>query len=235
MSGVFHFKRFSVDQSGCSMKINTDGVLLGAIAEGDDPRRILDVGTGTGVIALMLAQRYPDGHIEAIEIDEQAAATATRNFRHSPFANRMVCFPVGLSDFLIEKPFDLIVSNPPYYLNSLKNPDYRKSVARHADIDFFEQLLRFANKGLTKAGSLQLVLPANLADGICQLAEEKFGFVCQWRVVVRSFVDDTPIRQIIALGKTKVRDRISEFVIYDTVGQYSEVYRTVLKNFFLAF
>src|SRR5476649_1720171 len=89
MAGVFHFKQFDVDQTGCAMKINTDGVLLGAFAEADAPKAVLDIGTGTGVIALMLAQKFPGAKIDAIEIDQAAAGTATRNFQNSPFAERL--------------------------------------------------------------------------------------------------------------------------------------------------
>ena len=85
MSGIFQFKQFSVDQTGCAMKINTDGVLLGALANADSPASILDIGTGTGVIALMLAQRFGSAQIDAVEIDEPAAQTAKQNFKNSPF------------------------------------------------------------------------------------------------------------------------------------------------------
>lgn len=89
---MFKFKQFSVDQTGCAMKINTDGVLLGALADADKPLSILDIGTGTGVIALMLAQRFTDAHIDAVELDESAAITAGRNFKDSPFADRLELF-----------------------------------------------------------------------------------------------------------------------------------------------
>src|ERR1700689_2349474 len=92
---IFQFKQFTVDQSGCAMKINTDGVLLGAMAEVENPKTILDIGTGTGVIALMLAQRYTDAQIDAIEIDEAAAQTAGRNFEGSPFSERLIIYPMG--------------------------------------------------------------------------------------------------------------------------------------------
>ena len=112
---VFRFKEFVVDQSGCAMKINTDGVLLGAMATALHPQRILDVGTGTGVISLMLAQRFPAVVIDAIEIDAKAADTARRNFEASPFSGRISCHPVSLGDFEPRAPYDLIVSNPPFF------------------------------------------------------------------------------------------------------------------------
>jgi tRNA1Val (adenine37-N6)-methyltransferase len=104
MSSVFQFKQFSVDQTGCAMKINTDGVLLGALSEANDPRSILDIGTGTGVIALMLAQRFTSAQINAVEIDTFAAQTAGENFENSPFADRMNIFPTDFQSFFKDNP-----------------------------------------------------------------------------------------------------------------------------------
>src|SRR4051812_18750759 len=112
---MFRFKQFSVDQAGCAMKINTDGVLLGAIAEVESPSTILDIGTGTGVIGLMLAQRFGNARVDAVEIDVSAAKTAGNNFANSSFNNRVTVFPVSIRAFFNEhsgKKYDLIVSNP---------------------------------------------------------------------------------------------------------------------------
>src|ERR1700748_2342466 len=97
---MFRFKQFTVDQTGCAMKINTDGVLLGAMATASDPRKILDIGTGTGVIALMLAQRYQEARIDAVEIDKLAAETADRNFKNSDFSAQLNIHPMSISDFI---------------------------------------------------------------------------------------------------------------------------------------
>src|SRR5690606_40255750 len=141
MPDVFRFKRFDVDQEGCAMKINTDGVLLGATATINRPARILDIGTGTGVIALMLAQRYPSARITAIEIDPEAANTADKNFKASPFSANLNCQAVGLQHFETRQQFDLIVSNPPYFLHSLTSKDDRNRLARHTEVSFFDTLL----------------------------------------------------------------------------------------------
>jgi tRNA1Val (adenine37-N6)-methyltransferase len=120
---MFHFKQFGVDQSGCAMKINTDGVLLGVLAEANNPKTILDIGTGTGVIALMLAQRYNHAIINAVEIDPAAAQTASNNFKNSSFNKRITLFAQSFEDFFNEfsdRRYDLIVSNPPFFINSLK-------------------------------------------------------------------------------------------------------------------
>src|SRR4051812_29048264 len=110
---MFQFKQFAVDQSNCAMKINTDGVLLGALANADKPEQILDIGTGTGVIALMLAQRFSNAQIDAVEIDLDAAATAQRNFKASAFADRLYTYGSSFEDFFNhhpEKRYDLIIS-----------------------------------------------------------------------------------------------------------------------------
>ncbi len=126
---MFQFKQFSVDQTGCAMKINADGVLLGAMADANKPAKILDIGTGTGVIALMLAQRYTDAKIDAIEIDADAAQTAKRNFTASAFADRLSVYASGFESYFEQFPkrkYDLIVSNPPFYIDSLKSPVLKK-------------------------------------------------------------------------------------------------------------
>src|SRR6476620_610816 len=121
MTKVFQFKQFSVDQTNCGMKVNTDAALLGAIAENERIERILEIGTGTGVIALMVAQRYPDAIIDAVEIDDGAAETAGLNFHNSPFADKINLVKSSIEDYFSGSAirYDLIVSNPPYFINSL--------------------------------------------------------------------------------------------------------------------
>lgn len=234
---VFHFKQFAVDQSGCAMRINTDGVLLGAIAAADRPQHILDVGTGTGVISLMLAQRFLSAAIEAIEIDPAASDTARRNFEASPFAGRLTSHAVALGDFEAAAPYDLIVSNPPFFMRSLENDDARKRLARHTDMAFFCQLLERSRRWLDPAGSLQIILPVELADLISQKAADEYGLSTQATMTVRSFADHPPIRRILFLGNPSDSEvpEVRELIIYERRGIYSAAYRQLLKTFFLAF
>jgi len=149
MASLFHFKQFCIDQTDCAMKVNTDGVLLAAILDSVTPIKILDVGTGTGLIALMLAQRFPSALIDAVEIDENAARTAKKNFLESPFLNRICLFHSSIQRYLLsyDGQYDLIVSNPPFFINSLRSEDPVKGMARHTDYSFFENLLKeSANK-----------------------------------------------------------------------------------------
>lgn len=234
---IFRFKQFGIDQSGCTMKVNTDGVLLGGMALANRPSRILDVGTGTGVIALMLAQRFTSATLDAIEIDSMAADTARSNFEISPFSGRLSCHAVSLHEYKAKGPYDLVVSNPPYFLQSLKNNDKRKQLARHTDISFFDCLLERSAAWLAPSGSLQLILPLALADRIGQQATSDYGMTVQWERDIRSFALHPPIRKILAIGKSPTEESAipDDFVIYESKGVYSQGYRELLKDFFLAF
>ncbi|MEO6849997.1 MAG: methyltransferase [Mucilaginibacter sp.] len=234
---MFKFKQFSVDQSGCAMKINTDGVLLGAMAEAHTAKSILDIGTGTGVIALMLVQRFTEAQIDAVEIDPTAAATAERNFNNSPFADRLKLHPIGFEQFFESNPdqkYDLIVSNPPFHINSLKSPKANRELAKHTDEDFFKKLVKSIATHLSKDGFCWLIMPLNIADFIFYLASES-GLCLQRRINVRSFEDSPPHRVIACFGFEKLSTGISKFVIYKSVGNYSEEYIKLLQPYFIAF
>lgn len=235
MGSVFKFKEFEVNQEGCAMKINTDGVLLAAIVEAKDPTRILDVGSGTGVIALMLAQRFPYAIVDAVDIDETAYQRTEENFRASRFAERMHAQLGDFETISEQKAYDLIVSNPPFYINSLHNPDGRKRVARHTDLDFFKRLLAFSNDRLSSRGTLQLVLPIDLCDELLRYTKGN-GLTLVKEVSIRSFAHSEPIRKILILSKENVSQREGvDFIIYKDKGVYSKAYQGFLKPFFLGF
>lgn len=235
MGSVFRFKEFEINQEGCAMKINTDGVLLGAYVQANNPYRILDIGTGTGVIALMLAQRFQDANIDAVEIDIDAYQTSLDNFKNSPFASRIKGNLGSFEDLQVANKYDLIVSNPPFYTNSLHNPDARKKIARHADFDFFKKLVDFAKTNLSDKGQLDLILPNELAEYVINEGKRQ-GLHLIKLVAIKSFSDSEVIRNIISLSRqTTEAFKKEEFVIYQEKSVYSEAYRTILKPFFLAF
>lgn len=234
MGSVFRFKQFSVDQQGCAMKINTDGVLLGALVDVTQANHILDIGTGTGVIAMMLAQRNASSLVDAVEIDEEAFLRAGLNFESSPFADRLSIYKGSFEELKSEKKYDLMVSNPPFYTNSLHNPDDRKRLARHTDIGFFEKLLSYGQCCLTEIGSLVLILPYELSLEIIDRAIS-YGLYLSRRINVYSFLHGECVRSIITLDRNKCIAQEHDFVIYKEKGIYSELYRDVLKPFFLAF
>jgi len=234
---MFHFKQFSVDQSGCAMKINTDGVLLGAITQADSPETILDIGTGTGVIALMLAQRFTNAQIDAVEIDESAAQTAERNFKASPFADRLNLYPTGFEHYFKEysdKKYDLIVSNPPFYIGSLKSPGAKKALAKHADLDFFERLISKISVSLSPVGLCWLVMPMSLSEWIIGYAAIS-GLYLQDILAVRSYPESRPHRIILNLSSAEALFVAGEITIYKSKGLYSEGYKELLQPYFLAF
>jgi tRNA1Val (adenine37-N6)-methyltransferase len=234
---MFQFKQFSVDQAGCAMKINTDGVLLGAIADADSPGTILDIGTGTGVIALMLAQRFTDAQIDAVEIDAGAAKTAENNFKASPFADRLAIYHLSFENYFDQFPgkkYDLIISNPPFHINSLKSPGEKKALAKHTDHDFFERLIQSIAAHLTSDGCCWLILPVLLTEIVVLLAEADEVYV-QKLINVYSYPHSEAHRVILCLGFAEISPEISKLTIYKAVGVYSDEYQKLLQPYFIAF
>jgi tRNA1Val (adenine37-N6)-methyltransferase len=234
---MFHFKQFSIDQTGCAMKINTDGVLLGALADADEPQNILDIGTGTGVIALMLAQRFANATIDAVEIDKTAAHTARANFQNSKFNNRLALYAHSFESYFenhAQKKYDLIVSNPPFYINSLESPEAKKNTAKHADGDFFESLVKVVSKHLTDTGTFWLILPIDTAELVKTIAQQNKLYL-QKVIAIRSYPDSNPHREMLVLSLDNTRIADEEFVIYKEEKVYSDAYVNELKDFFTIF
>lgn len=231
---IFKFKQFEVDQTGCAMKINTDGVLIAAMANHEGPQHILDIGTGTGVMALMLAQRFPEAHVQAVEIDLQAAQTAGRNFQSSVFNSRLKVHHLGIQEFQSNQKFDLIVSNPPFFVNDLRNDEERKGIARHADQSFFEVLIRKANDLLTGNGKFWIILPVKQADEVVKIAA-KYPLHLIEQVNLHSDLQKPTFRQIICLARNHAVCEKSDFYIYESFKIHSASYKYLLKDFFLAF
>jgi tRNA1Val (adenine37-N6)-methyltransferase len=234
---MFRFKQFNVDQTSCAMKINTDGVLLGAMAGAGTPLNILDIGTGTGVIAMMLAQRFTNAEIDAVEIDEQAAATAKSNFSNSPFNNRLTLYAKGFEQFFADLPdkrYDLIVSNPPFYINSLQSPGAKINLAKHAVDGFFEKLISTVAVQLTEEGTGWLILPVDTAELVKDLVKQH-GLYLKKIITIHSFKDDTAHREIIVFAKNNEQPTADKFIIYSEPKVYTEMYRKVLKDFLIIF
>lgn len=194
----FQFKQFFVAHDKCAMKVGTDGTLLGAMVTAPLPPvqapsphrlgrenmitpaetpRVLDVGTGSGLVALMLAQRYEEAEIDAIDIDEGAVEQARENFAASPWGERLHAHLSKLQDWndndarrANDNLYDIVVSNPPYFQNSLKNPDKGREMARHTDSLSYEELVVHSRRLLRKGGCLWLILPAEAEEEILRLA-----------------------------------------------------------------
>jgi len=234
MKNIFRFKQFEVDQSDCAMKINTDGVLLGAMAQHESPKRILDIGTGTGVIALMLAQRYPKALIHALEIDEQASTTAGRNFENSVFNKQLSVHNLAIEQYSNSAKFDLIVANPPFFVNDYKNAEPKKEIARHASRTFFAELIKKVDELLSEDGCFWFVLPIRQSEEVVKHGLE-LGLFAKKVIKLHSDITKPEFRRIVCLAR-KSRDLVEEdFMIYESEKIYTKAYERLLKDFFLAY
>ncbi len=235
----FKFKQFTVWHDLCAMKVNTDGVLLGAWATARlfPPRRVLDVGTGSGLIALMLAQRFGTSMIHAIDMDQGAYDQALYNFAQSPWSDRLEAAFQSLQDYAqapLSSAYDLIVSNPPYFANSLKNPHQQRTLARHTDSLSHDLLISISAALLAPEGSLCLVLPADVTDAVCALAEAH-GLYLAHRTWVCPKLDAQPKRVMLRFDKSPVATPTLDSLTIETTQRhaYTEEYRALTEEFYL--
>ncbi len=230
---VFRFKQFGIRQDNCAMKVGTDGFLLGVFAAVGKPARILDIGTGTGLVALMLAQQTT-ATIDALEIDAQAAAQAKDNFAQSPWANRLQVYETAFEEFTAIIQYDLIVSNPPYFVQAYSSPNKQRNTARHAEIDFLGDWLQRMAGMLSAEGKVFLILPYTATEKVVLQATAAKLQVCS-TVTVRSFTGQESKRVILGFSKTEEAHTTTDFVIYDAVNVYSAAYAKIAAPFFLHF
>ena len=238
----FRFKQFEVWHDKCAMKVGTDGVLLGAWCQVEEVRgqtsdvRILDVGTGSGVIALMLAQRCCEAQIDAIDIDPDAVAQAQDNFTRSPWAERLHVHHVAFQDVkyqISNFKYDLIVSNPPYFVDSLKNPDQHRHTARHTDTLSYADLLSCAAELLADDGTLALILPAEAENTILNLAQTAGLFPTRLTHVYSK--PGKPMKRVLVAFKkgTGLSYETTNFYIESKTSPRSEEYQELTKDFYL--
>ncbi|MBE6198224.1 MAG: methyltransferase domain-containing protein [Rikenellaceae bacterium] len=229
----FKFKQFAVEQDDVAMKVGTDGVLLGAWAECEGARRIIDIGTGTGVIALQMAQRNPTAQVQAVEIDETAARRARANFDNSPWAERMQVEQTAVQEFSPAEKFDLIISNPPYFVDSLLPPDAKRSTARHTHDLTFEELDRSVVRLLAENGKFVLILPVT--------EFEKYLSLTQLHLVRRCDIypiEGGAVKRVMGeFAKQKPTEISHENIAIERGqrGDYTDEYRDLTKDFYLKF
>ena len=227
----FQFKQFTVFHDQCAMKVGTDGVLLGAWANCNAANDILDIGTGSGLIALMLAQRSK-AKIDALDIDEDACKQAEYNIRNSKFSDRINIIQADFKNFDIAKQYDLIVSNPPYFSNSLQAPDKQRNLARHNDALSFEDLIRKSTTLLTETGKIALILPFDTENTIQICAENNGLFLCR-KTFVCPKQDTPPKRILLEYSKTKTQAEISQLYLEIERHVYSDEFRKLTEAFYL--
>lgn len=251
-SDIFHFKQFDVAQEHCAMKIGTDGVLLGALCPLPDtsstPLRLLDIGTGTGLIALMLAQKLSDGgiqhfHIDAVEIDPQAAQQARENAEASPWSDNIEIHACSLHEFSTltsnDIKYDVIVSNPPFYNATLKPEDEARAVARHKDALPLDEISKFSRNHLNDNGLLALIYPTDYDTevmtsaiaqgltprGLCHILT-KVGKPCKRRIswfgAAGANIDPSTPLQTHTLA------------IRDAEGNYTDEYKNLTEPFYVS-
>jgi tRNA1Val (adenine37-N6)-methyltransferase len=233
---LFQFKQFTVQQDQCAMKIGTDGVLLGAWCPTENnPKTILDLGAGTGILSLMLAQRTQADQIDAIEIEENAYEQCVENFENSPWSDRLFCFHAGLDEFLDEPEdeYDLIISNPPFYSEDFKTNKTERDLARFEDAMPFEDLVEAADLLLSENGVFAVIIPFKEEERFFKLCEEVDLFPI--KVTRVRGTSKTPIiRSLLAFKRYELPVLIAdELVIESSRHQYTEEYTALTQDFYL--
>ena len=256
---MFKFKQFTIHQDRTAMKVGTDGVLLGAWAPiVPTANKLLDIGTGTGLIALMLAQRltqctmhnakckidaeksnlWRENHelkIDAIDIDQSSIEQATENIKNSPFASYITTHHTSLQEHTATEKYDAIVCNPPYFVASLKCPDASRTQARHTDSLSFDDLLQHSARLLNLEGSLSIILPINEGNQLIELAP-KYGLSLTQLVHVHPTPTSEPKRLLMHFIKQNTRNLSilnSKLTIELARHQYTPEYIALTKNFYL--
>lgn len=236
MSGKpFHFKQFSVHQDQSAMKVGTDGVLLGAwVAIADKTDSILDIGTGTGLIALQLAQRSDAAAIDALEIEDKAFEQAVDNFERSPWGDRLFCYHASLREFTreIEETYDLIVSNPPFFKGGSSAPDTERTLARQMIELNYEELLSSVSKLLSETGSCAFIIPNQEEQGFLSTAHG-FGLHPERVTRVRGHQNSPLKRSLVQLCRRPHKTVYEELVIERARHDYTKAYMELVKDFYL--
>ena len=231
----FKFKQFVVYHNRCAMKVGTDGVLLGAWADVSLSENILDVGTGSGLIALMSAQKNRNANILAIDSDMHAVEQANENFKGSQFTDRLIVRHISFQNLANQSHigFDHIVSNPPYFVNSLKSPDKSRSLARHDDSLSLNDLIQLSRGLVNDNGKLSLILPFSQKIGAEQIALD-----CGWHIskclTVFSLLDSNPKRVLMEFSANNVSEVVNQFLTIELARhQYSAEFKSLVKDFYL--
>lgn len=223
----FKFKQFEIQQSKDVFRVGTDGVLLGSLADIENASKVLEVGTGTGLISLMLAQRNPNAEFLGIDINEDAVRLTERNFGHSIFSSRLTNILQDFKTFETKDKFDLIVSNPPYFEESGSDKD---KIARQTVELNFRQLISKSSNLLSETGILSVIIPAEVGDKFIEVAKENQLFLNR-KVNIKGIADSKTKRLILEFSLLEKEVKESELIIEKSPRQYSDQYLELTKEF----
>lgn len=230
----FRFKQFAVADDRCTHKVGTDGVLLGSwvnVREQDE--LFLDIGTGSGLIALMLAQRsLASAHIDAVEVGEADSRQAVSNVQHSPWPQKVQVWHTAIQDFFPDKQYDLIVSNPPYFVDSLHPPDKKRTAARHTERLTFPDLLEAVDRLLAPGGKFALILP--FAEGKQFIAHAEKHHLYPARICAFRSRRNKPVeRLLMELSWGQQSPEETELVLYGDRDAWSDAYKDLTHPWYL--
>jgi tRNA1Val (adenine37-N6)-methyltransferase len=226
---VFRFREFSIQQTNAAMKVGTDAMLLGALCRFESPASILDIGTGTGVLSLMVAQRFRPEKVTAIEIEPSAVMDAAVNFSRAGFSTSFELIEQDIRQWKTDASFDGIISNPPFFEQSSKSNSHERNLARHTDELPFSDLMRISAKLLAPKGLLWIIVPT-AALGTLTDAGETSGLYLQETVHLHG-KPDTPVRTIVCFAKEPGEVTESVFIIRNVDGSYTEAYIALTRAF----
>jgi len=234
-NNYFQFKKFKIIQEKSAMKVNTDGILLGTWVNTFGVKAALDIGTGTGLIALMLAQRST-AKITGIEIEENAAREARLNVANSPWQGRISIYNSSFQEFAknTKEKFDLIVSNPPFFANNKKPTVKTRKIARHNDLLPFTELISYSTNLLNEKGRISVIVPFQSAPKISKLATDE-GFFLIRNTDVKSNPETPAIRCLMEFRRKKAIPEKNCFSIFKSHSEYSEDFKKLTKEFYLNF
>ncbi len=234
----FQFKEFTVHQDKTAMKIGTDAVLLGAWCDLESlPSTILDVGSGTGVISLMLAQRSKAMTIDAVEIDENAYEQTVENFEQSNWGDRLFCYHTSFVDFAVEiaeeeEEYDVVVSNPPFYTDSFKTENEARNKARFTSSLSFEELLEGVSKILSERGRFSTIIPFKEEESFIELAK-KYNLYLNRVCRIKGTPNTEVKRSLLAFSFAETSIQEEELTIETKRHQYTDAYINLTKDFYL--
>ncbi|MGX2950380.1 tRNA1(Val) (adenine(37)-N6)-methyltransferase [Ursidibacter sp. B-7004-1] len=228
----FQFKQFFIAHDKCAMKVNTDSIILGSLVNTAQCKQILDLGTGSGLLAIMLAQRTAyDCQITAVELEQNAFIQATENIHHSPWADRITPLQADILQLTLTDKFDLIVSNPPYFEHSLATRSSERDLARNTTQSHFTWLEQ-AKKWLKETGRIAFILPTETSEKLIQQAKYlNLHCVEKWNIITKE--GKKPKRSITIFSQQMIACIEKELIVYQSNNEYTQTFKDLTKDFYL--